>query len=115
MEKKVEHTGLLSAAEAGAMANDEPGSIVPIQMGPMRNIFFPRRLADYIPFPEKRALLRQGVVPQRNYAFGKPIVEEEGIEFADVEARTLDEPIQPTKTVRVTLDTMQVRLDLRAR
>lgn len=46
------------------------GSIVPISMGRMRNEWFPRRIAEYVPQPEMRTLRMSNTAMERDVEFG---------------------------------------------
>ena len=46
------------------------GSVVPIPMGPMRNYYFPARIADYIQPDEMRRLKKADTKFERDVTFG---------------------------------------------
>lgn len=39
----------------------------------MRNYYYPQRIADYITTPEKLQMKRDGIVPERDSTFGRPV------------------------------------------
>lgn len=48
-----------------------PGSIVPVAPGKMRNIWYPRRYAQYIPQAEIKQLRLKNTPIERDYEYGK--------------------------------------------
>jgi len=65
---------------------DDPGSIVPISTGRMRNEWFPRRVAEYVTVPELRTLRLNNTAMDRNFDYGLPSLDAEGKAVSSVGA-----------------------------
>jgi hypothetical protein len=86
------------------------GSIVPMPIGVMRNIHFPRRTADYITMSEKKELKRSNAVIQRDFTYATAN-KEDGATIKEMGHTRLQQPGRQTRgkeAVRIELDQLQV-------
>lgn len=63
----------------------------------MRNYYFPKHLADYIPLPELKQLKRSNAVIERDYQFGMQKEQEALDEGAEIKSVEMSEVTQPAR------------------
>ncbi|KAF2730815.1 hypothetical protein EJ04DRAFT_444328 [Polyplosphaeria fusca] len=62
------------------------GSLVPVNPSTMRNRWFPKRVADYVPFMQLKQLKAEGAAMERDFDFGVEVPLEEVVEEEDAYA-----------------------------
>ena len=91
------------------MLTRNPGSIVPVPIGQMRNYLYPGRMADYVTMAESKQLKRAKVTIEKDITFGRPIdpIRTE----AEEEGQSSDLTAVRSETPRLDLNVLSVRIN----
>ncbi|KAJ9668031.1 hypothetical protein H2201_001837 [Coniosporium apollinis] len=63
------------------------GALVPVTAGQMRNMWFPRGIADYVTAPQLKELQARNVAVERDFLFGVELTKKKKAEAAEEEAQ----------------------------